>query len=148
MPRHRILRPRSCADMAFAPVRGGGTPERIRGRDGIAGNGIIYHSVQAGQHLSVTRHRRLGVALVSDGHPAVSGEAKKPSKAMKNRPKKGDKSSTGSCPLFGKLMLIISNLRKSGLMKKLCLIAGVLPPPSGHDAPGRTRSMFLGCFAS
>jgi len=55
---------------------------------------------------------------------------KMPSKAMKNRPKNGDESSTGSCPLFEKLMLIISNLHKSGQARKLSLIAGVLPPPS------------------
>ena len=46
-------------------------------------------------------------------------------------------------------MLITNTLQlKSGLMKKLCLIAGVLPPPSGHNATGRTRSMFLGYFVS
>lgn len=32
-PRHRVLHSLPCADADFAPVRGGGTPERVCGRD-------------------------------------------------------------------------------------------------------------------
>ena len=40
-------------------------------------------------------------------------------------------------------MLITNTLQlKSGLMKKLCLIAGVLPPPSASRTYGRTRAIF------
>lgn len=38
MPRRRVLRSRPCADADFTSVRGGGTPERVRGRDGNKGS--------------------------------------------------------------------------------------------------------------
>jgi len=77
-----------CADADFAPVRGGGTPERVRGRDGIAQNGICYHATSVGQPLSVMRRRRFGARLSAAGHSAVFGEAEN---AVQNHEKQAEK---------------------------------------------------------